>query len=76
MPRDRSPYFTDKAQRQMEDYHKNQDEAFELLALIEAEFSSDPMSVQCFDLRVVQRVKECIEKRREFMKSSPFYYGA
>lgn len=36
-------------------------EAYELLKLIDAEFRSDPMSVQCFDLRVVQRVRECIE---------------
>ncbi len=32
--------------------------AAELLDLIAAEFDSDPMSVQCFDLRIVERVKE------------------
>lgn len=37
-------------------------EAYELLKLIDAEFRTDPMSVQCFDLRVVQRVRECIEE--------------
>lgn len=36
-------------------------EAFSLLKLIDAEFQSDPMSVQCFDLRVVERVRKCIE---------------
>ena len=36
-------------------------EAYQLLKIIDAEFRSDPMSVQCFDLRVVKRVRECIE---------------
>jgi hypothetical protein len=36
-------------------------EAFELLKLIDAEFRTDPMSVQCFDLRTVERVRKCIE---------------
>ena len=35
-------------------------EALELLKLIDAEFQSDPMSVQCFDLRIVKRVNECV----------------
>ena len=42
----------------------NDHEAFRLLDLINAEFQSDPTSVQCFDLRIVQRVKECIERRK------------
>lgn len=43
----------------------NQHEAFVLLDLINAEFQSDPTSVQCFDLRVVDRVKQCIERRKQ-----------
>ena len=43
----------------------NDHEAFRLLDLIDAEFRSDPTSVQCFDLRLVQRVKECIERRKK-----------
>ncbi len=39
-------------------------EAFRLLDLINAEFSSDPASVQCFDLRIVERVRRCIDQRR------------
>jgi len=35
-------------------------EAYQLLKIIDAEFRTDPMSVQCFDLRVVQKVRECI----------------
>ncbi len=41
------------------------DEALKLLDLINAEFQSDPMSVQCFDARVVARVKACIEHRKQ-----------
>lgn len=40
------------------------DEAFALLGLINAEFQSDPSSVACFDLRIVERVKTCVEKRK------------
>lgn len=36
-------------------------EAFRLLKIIDAEFRTDPMSVQCFDLRMVKQVRECIE---------------
>jgi hypothetical protein len=39
-------------------------EAFLLLDLIDAEFRSDPMSVQCFDLRIVERVKQCVARRK------------
>jgi hypothetical protein len=42
----------------------NDHEAFRLLDLIDAEFRSDPMSVQCFDLRIVARVKECVDRRK------------
>lgn len=34
-------------------------EAEALIDLIAAEFASDPISVQCFDLRVVERTKAC-----------------
>ena len=39
-------------------------ELLEVLDLIVAEFNSDPMSVQCFDLRIVQRAKDIVEKLR------------
>lgn len=48
----------------------NTREAFALLALINAEFTSDPSSVACFDLRLVQRVAECVAKRREHDRRS------
>lgn len=33
-------------------------EMFEVLDLICAEWDSDPMSVQCFDLRIIERAKK------------------
>jgi hypothetical protein len=43
---------------------ENEHEALRLLDLINAEFQSDPHSVQCFDLRIVARVKACVERRK------------
>lgn len=40
-------------------------EAMVLLDLIDAEFRTDPQSVQCFDLRIVERVRVCIERRKK-----------
>lgn len=45
---------------------KNNAEAHELLALIAAEFRSDPLSVQCFDARIVTRVHLCVAKEQEW----------
>ncbi len=45
--------LTPKAQREMEERWKLQRRAVELLDIISTEFRSDPMSVQCFDLRIV-----------------------
>lgn len=56
-------------ERRMEDNFRNQDEAFDLLALIDAEFQSDPTSTQCFDLRVVRRVQECVASRKKYTES-------
>jgi len=50
-------HLTKKAEREMEERFKLEREAIEILGLIVAEFKSDPLSVQCFDLRVVERAK-------------------
>lgn len=68
-----NPRLTDEEQRAIEANWDNVREAFRLLGLINAEFQSDPMSVQCFDLRVVQRVKECCDKRRQFVETHPLH---
>jgi len=67
------PTLREKDYRQIEDNLLNTDEAFELLRLINAEFSSDPTSVQCFDFGIVTRVKACVEKRALFEKTGPFF---
>lgn len=64
--------LSEKAERAVEDNFKNTEEAFELLALIDAEFRTDPMSVQCFDLRIVERVRYCVALREHCKKNMPF----
>lgn len=39
--------------------------ALKVLDLIAAEFESDPMSVQCFDLRTVEEAKAVVRERRK-----------
>lgn len=58
----RGPRYTPspEAVERNERVNKNMREAMKLLDIINAEFTSDPMSVQCFDLRIVERVKYCI----------------
>jgi hypothetical protein len=68
-----TPRLSAKYEHEMESNFENQDEAFRLLELINAEFQSDPQSVQCFDLRIVERVKWCVARRREFVKNNPIY---
>ncbi len=64
--------LSSKYEKLMEENFVNTDEAFALLDLIVCEWNSDPMSVQCFDLRLVERAKECIRKRRNYEKDRPF----
>lgn len=64
--------FTPQAERMLTDNFKNTEEAFVLLDLINAEFQSDPMSTQCFDLRIVERVKWCVARRKHFEAMGPF----
>jgi len=52
------------------------DHAIEVLDVIVAEFESDPMSVQCFDLRTVERAKAIItEHRRRQREINRVFYG-
>jgi hypothetical protein len=62
--RDGGPSLTGHFVRSMEERYQNDTEAHVLLDLINAEFVSDPVSVACFDLRIVDRVKVCVEKRK------------
>lgn len=40
-------------------------EVYEVLDLIVSEFESDPTSVQCFDLRIVERAKNAVAPYRK-----------
>lgn len=64
--------LTPRAQRELSDEVDNWTEAFELLGLIDAEFRSDPTSTQCFDARIVERVRKCVERRAEIERKMPW----
>lgn len=66
-----SPRLTEQTVKEIEANFENVREAFRLLGLINAEFLTDPTSVQCFDLRIVERVRICVEARKQFEKSHP-----
>lgn len=55
-------HLTDKAIREQEELFRLRAEAIYLLGQVVAEWVSDPLSVQCFDLRMVERSK-CVLKR-------------
>lgn len=52
--------LTPKAQREIESMWALRREAVQLLGLVVAEWTSDPMSVQCFDARTVKRATEVV----------------
>lgn len=60
--------LTDAAARQIEEGFELNREAWRLLALVVAEWESDPMSVQCFDLRIVEDAKQAVKRRKEIDK--------
>lgn len=66
------PQLTPRAQKQLEESFKLEREAIQLLDVIVAEFESDPMSVQCFDLRIVERAKHVVKRLRQIDKDGPF----
>jgi hypothetical protein len=57
--------ITPKAEREMEERFKLEKEALHILDLVVAEWESDPTSVQCFDLRLVQRAKEVVARLKK-----------
>jgi len=48
------------------------DECRNLIDIIAAEFQSDPMSVQCFDLRIVKRTIKAAKTHRRYRDTSMF----
>lgn len=73
MPYHLMPYrLTPTLQRDIEEGWDNDREAHALLDVIAAEFTSDPTSVACFDMRIVDRVKLCVLKRKQYIKRHPW----
>jgi len=64
--------YNARTERAIEDDITNRKEAMELLDLIDAEFRTDPTSTQCFDLRIVERVRMCVARHQENKKHLPF----
>lgn len=63
-------HLSPKEERLIEDNFRNTEEAWILLDLINSEFQSDPISTQCFDSSIVERIKFCIARREYFKKNS------
>ena len=61
--------LNESSQKAMEEFWKLREEALHILDLVVVEWSTDPMSVQCFDLRIVERAKT-ITKRMKAIKES------
>lgn len=54
--------LTLKAQREMKEKWQLERDAVKLLKVVVAEWDSDPLSVQCFDLRIVKSAREVIAR--------------
>lgn len=70
--RDFSKALSPKAVKDLERGFQLKRRAIELLDLVNAEWQSDPMSVQCFDLRIVQETKEVLTELKEINKRNSF----
>lgn len=56
--------LTERAQRQAERRFEIDDRLLHIMGHVVSEWSSDPMSVQCFDLRLVNEAKDLWEERK------------
>jgi hypothetical protein len=54
-----------KRQRELEELWLLRREAVAILRLVLSEWESDPLSVQCFDLRIIERAKVISKRIRE-----------
>lgn len=57
--------ITPKAQREMEELWRLRREAVKLLENVVSEWESDPQSVQCFDLRIVNRASMVVKRIKQ-----------
>ena len=60
--------LSDHAIRAIENSFRNDEEAHFLLDLICAEFMTDPRSTECFDARIIDRVKACVASRKQYIR--------
>jgi len=58
-------YMTEKAAAELEEEFKLKRRAVEILDLVVSEWESDPVSVQCFDLRLVAEAKKVVKRIKE-----------
>lgn len=65
--------LTDRAAREMRESHEVDIRVWQLMEIITAEFKSDPMSVQCFDCRIVREAIDLVAKRKKMKDAfNPF----
>lgn len=57
--------LSEKAQREMEERFELQRRAVQLLDYVVSEWKTSPLSVQCFDLRLVKEAKEVMKRLNE-----------
>ena len=55
-------HLTDEGAMMIEESFDLTHEAIKLLGMVVDEWDSDPTSVACFDLRIVKRAKEVVER--------------
>lgn len=58
------PHLSNKAAKDIEQKFFDTRRAWEILDIIVGEWESDPMSVQCFDLRIVNEAKKLVAVHR------------
>lgn len=58
-----------KAEREMEERFSLERETLHLLGLVVMEWETDPLSVQCFDLRIVERAKFVVARLEKLTPS-------
>jgi len=58
-------YLNNQGIKKMEKKFARDRRIWDLIDLIVAEWDSDPMSVQCFDLRIVQEIKQLLSEHKK-----------
>lgn len=59
------PYLNPKAEKELFEQMDADKRVWQLMDVICAEFQSDPESVKCFDLRIVQEAVDLVKRRKK-----------